>query len=77
MQGTPVLVEGEKGPVAVWQTAENAETRIRELGTAGIALSVESNAELPAGVYSNDRLFVAYIAKEKQTRTIWLLQRRE
>jgi hypothetical protein len=47
---------------------------MRELGNAGSALSVATNAELPAGVFSNGKLFVAYIGKEKEKRSIWLIR---
>jgi BNR repeat-like domain len=71
VRGTPALAAGR---VAVWQSADTAETKLRDLGTTGSALSVAANAELPAGAFANDRLFVAYIAKEKEKRSIWLLR---
>ena len=46
---------------------------MRELGNAGSALSVAANAELPSGVFGNGKLFIAYIAKEKERRSIWLI----
>jgi hypothetical protein len=70
VRGTPALA----GPVALWQTSETAETKMRSLGNAGSALSVAANAELPAGTYINDKLFVAYIGKEKEKRSIWLIR---
>jgi hypothetical protein len=70
VRGTPVLA----GSIALWQTSETAETKMRSLGDAGSALSVAANAELPAGTYVNDKLFVAYIANEKEKRSIWLIR---
>jgi hypothetical protein len=70
VRGTPSLTANQ---IALWQTAETAETKMRQLGNAGTALSVAAGAELPAGVYSNGKLFVAYIGKEKEQRSIWLL----
>jgi len=70
VRGTPVLT----GAVALWQTSETGETKMRSLGNAGSALSVAANAELPAGTYVNDKLFVAYIGKEKEKRSIWLIR---
>ena len=70
VRGTPALA----GSIALWQTSETAETKMRSLGNAGSALSVAANAELPAGTYVNDKLFVAYIAKEKEKRSIWLIR---
>ena len=70
VRGTPVVT----GAVALWQTSETAETKMHSLGNAGSALSVAANAELPAGTYVNDKLFVAYIGKEKEKRSIWLIR---
>ena len=70
VRGTPALT----GTIALWQTSETGETKMRSLGNAGSALSVAANAELPAGTYINDKLFVAYIGKEKEKRSIWLIR---
>ncbi|HET6974872.1 MAG TPA: sialidase family protein [Pyrinomonadaceae bacterium] len=70
VRGTPVVT----GAVALWQTSETGETKMRSLGNAGSALSLATNAELPAGTYVNDKLFVAYIGKEKEKRSIWLIR---
>ncbi len=72
--GTPVLTSGNNSAIALWQTSNTAETKMRSLANAGSALSIASNAELPDGVFSNDRLFVAYIAKEKEQRSVWLVR---
>ena len=70
VRGTPVLAN----TIALWQTSETTETKMRSLGNAGSALSVAANAELPAGTFVNDKLFVAYIGKEKEKRSIWLIR---
>jgi hypothetical protein len=72
VKGTPALVAGKNRAMALWQAAEVGETKATELGRVGAALSVAANAELPAGVVSNGKLFVAYIAKEKEKRSVWL-----
>ena len=72
VRGTPALAAGSQSMIAVWQSADKLETKIHNIGTTGSALSVAANAELPAGAFANDRLFVAYIAKEKEKRSIWL-----
>src|SRR5215213_8501487 len=61
VHGTPALAVGNNHMIAVWQNSDVAETKMRELGTTGSVLSVAANAELPAGTFSNDKLFVAYI----------------
>ena len=70
VRGTPVIA----GTIALWQTSETAETKMRSVSNAGSALSVAANAELPAGTYVNDKLFVAYIGTEKEKRSIWLIR---
>src|SRR5215204_1813809 len=72
VRGTPALAVGNRNLIALWQSADVPDTKMRELGTAGSVLSVAANAELPAGAVSNDKLFVTYIAKEKEKRSIWL-----
>jgi hypothetical protein len=68
VKGTPVLTAN----FAIWQGTDRIETRLRSLGTAGSALSVAANAELPAATYVNDKLFIAYITTEKTRRSVWL-----
>ena len=70
VRGTPTIA----GTIALWQTSETAETKMRSIGNTGSALSVAANAELPAATYVNDKLFVAYIGKEKEKRSIWLIR---
>ncbi len=74
IRGTPALIARNDNFLALWQTSETAETKMRPLGNTGTALSVATNAELPAGTYVNDKLFVAYIGKEKEKRSIWLIR---
>lgn len=75
VRGTPALaMDANNDAIALWQTSQAAETRMRELGNAGAALSVAANAELPSGVFLNNRLYVAYIAKEKEKRSVWLVR---
>lgn len=72
VRGTPALTSGKNGAIALWQAS--AESKVSEPGKAGSTLSVAVNAELPAGAFSNGNLFVAYIAKEKEKRSIWLVK---
>ncbi len=74
VRGTPALAAGSQSMIAVWQSADKVETKMRDIGTTGSALSIAVNAELPAGAFANDRLFVAYIGKDKEKRSIWLLR---
>jgi hypothetical protein len=70
VRGTPAFADN----IVLWQTSETAETKMRSLGTDRTALTIAVNAELPAGTRINDKLFVAYIGKEKEKRSIWLMR---
>jgi len=74
VRGTPALAVHDNNLIALWQNSDVAETKMREIGGAGSAASVAVNAELPAGTFANDKLFVAYIATAKEKRSIWLLR---
>lgn len=74
VRGTPVLTTGQNNAIALWQTADVVTTKMRELGNAAGALSIAANAELPAAAYANNKLFVAYIGREKEKRSIWLMR---
>ena len=70
VRGTPALTAN----VAIWQGADRLETKVRQLGNTGTALSVAANAELPAATYANDKLFIAYITTQQQKRSIWVVR---
>jgi hypothetical protein len=74
VRGTPALAENKISAIAIWQTSDAVQTKMRELGNAGAALSVAVNAELPAGIFANDKLFVVYVATENQKRSVWLVR---
>lgn len=74
VRGTPAFAVGNNNLIALWQNGDAIESKMRDVGSAGSALSIAVNAELPAGAFANDKLFVAYIAKEKEKRSIWLLR---
>jgi hypothetical protein len=70
VRGTPALAAN----LAVWQGADRIETRMRELGGTGAALSVATGAELPAASYADDKLFIAYILTRQQKRSVWVIK---
>lgn len=76
IRGTPVLTAGNKGDVAVWEMTGNngAETKFRAVGANGAAVSIGSNVELPAAAFSKDGLFVAYVSKINDKRSVWLIK---
>ena len=74
VKGTPAIVGANDRAVAIWQGAvgQQPETKVRELGSAEAAVSVAANAELPSGVLSKGKLFVAYITKVGEKRSVWI-----
>jgi len=76
VRGTPVLAAGNDSDVAIWEMSggDTAETRLRKVGNDGQSVSLGSNAELPAAAFSKDGLFVAYVSKVKEKRSVWLMK---
>jgi hypothetical protein len=72
VRGTPVLT----GDVAIWEKPgdQGSETRFRHIRKDGQPVSVGSNVELPAAAVTKDGLFVAYISKVKDKRSVWLIK---
>ena len=71
VRGTALHAPGGFGAVAFWQS--QAETKMGMLSDhSGGTVSIATNAELPAGVVSNGKLFVAYLTKDKEKRSVWL-----
>jgi hypothetical protein len=73
VRGTPALNTANDVAIGIWQTVAG-ETKMTELGQHGMPITIAANAELPAGAFSNGNIFVAYIAKEKEKRSIWLVK---
>ncbi|HKR14991.1 MAG TPA: sialidase family protein [Pyrinomonadaceae bacterium] len=81
VRGTPVLAANSSAAtgsadVAIWEMTGGAaaETKFRKLGNESAATSVGTNAELPAAVAGKDGLFVAYVSKVKEKRSVWLVK---
>lgn len=76
VRGTPVLRAGNDAEVAVWEMtgAGGAETKVRTVGDNKQAISIGSDVELPAAAFSKDGLFVAYVSKGKEKRSVWLIK---
>ena len=74
VKGTPALAGADDRAVAIWQgsVGQQPETKIRELGSADAPVSVAANAELPSGVLSEGKLFVVYITKVGEKRSVWI-----
>lgn len=74
VRGTPALLIDKNSSIALWQNSAVAETKVSELGKAGTTLSLATNAELPSGTLADGKLFVAYIAKQNEKRSVWLVK---
>ncbi|HEX3186269.1 MAG TPA: hypothetical protein VHQ94_15840, partial [Pyrinomonadaceae bacterium] len=61
---------------AIWEmaSAQGSETKFRAIGQNGPPVSIGSNVELPAAAVSKNELFVAYVSKVKEKRSIWLIK---
>jgi len=76
VRGTPVLADGGNSPVAVWEKAgdQGSETKFRAIRHDGPATTIGSNVELPAAAFTKNGLFVAYVSKVKEKRSVWLIK---
>lgn len=81
VRGTPILLsDQEKNLVGVWESNDGnkqARTMSRELAFDGRLTAnaiLASDGELPAATHAGDALFVAYIAKQSDNRSIWLVR---
>lgn len=76
VRGTPLLAARGDEDLAIWESSGgNApETRFREVGNDAHSISVAANAELPAAVITNAGMFVAYVSKTNEKRSVWLVK---
>lgn len=78
-RGTPLLLtNGKSGAAVVWESDEGGASRVMSVPLAvdGRAASapVASSGELPSAAVSGDQLFVGYIAKTNERRSIWIVR---
>ena len=75
VRGTPVLAPGNdanNSDVAVWEMS--GETKLRKIGNEGASISVGLNAELPTATFTSLGMYVAYVSKVKEKRSVWLIK---
>jgi hypothetical protein len=62
--------------VAVWEKPgdRGSETKFRSVEQDAQALSIGTNVELPAAAVTNGELFVAYVSKTGEKRSVWLIK---
>jgi BNR repeat protein len=76
VRGTPVLTAGNNSDIAVWEmpNTNGTETKFRAVGTDGTAITIGKGGELPAAAFSKGGLFVAYVSKVNEKRSVWLVK---
>lgn len=79
-RGTPLLVAGGKSDASVvWESNEGGEPRVVSVPLADAEKSINaaptaSSGELPSAAVSGDQLFIGYIAKANERRSIWIVR---
>jgi hypothetical protein len=78
-RGLPLLIgDGRSGPTVVWESNEGAEPRVMSAPLAGdgeaVIAPLTNTGELPSATISGDQLFVSYIAKVNDQRSIWVVR---
>jgi hypothetical protein len=77
-RGTPLLLTGGKsGAAVVWESNEGGASRVVSVPLAvdgRSATPIASGGELPSAAMSGDQLFVGYIAKTNERRSIWIVR---
>jgi hypothetical protein len=77
--GNPsLLMSGKSGATIVWGSNESGASRVMSAPLAGDGTtspsSLTSGGELPSATISGDQLFVGYIAKVNDRRSIWVVR---
>jgi hypothetical protein len=79
-RGTPLLLaSGKSGASVVWESNEGGAPRVVSVPLNGDeksthAAPVASSGELPSAAVSGDQLFVGYIARTNDRRSIWIVR---
>jgi hypothetical protein len=78
--GNPLLLgDGKKGTMVVWESREGANSRVMLAPLAGdgveaSASPLSTSGELPSAALSGEQLFVGYISKIQERRSIWIMR---
>lgn len=78
-RSTPVLIgDAKEVPMAVWEASANNRSELQATTLIDVdqfvtkSLTIAEDGELPAAAAVNNRIVVAYVAKEGEKRSIWL-----
>jgi hypothetical protein len=77
--GTPLLLtSGKSGAAVVWESREGGASRVVSVPLTvddrAASAPIASGGELPSAAMSGDQLFVGYIAKTNERRSIWIVR---
>lgn len=78
-RGNPsLLAQGGNGATVIWESSEGGAARVMSTSLTGDSASsvapLTSSGELPSATLSGDQLFVGYIAKVNDRRSIWIVR---
>ncbi len=77
-RGNPhLLTSGARGAVVVWESNATGASRVMTAplaGEANAASALAQTGELPSAAMSGDQLFVGYISKAGDRRSIWVVR---
>jgi hypothetical protein len=80
-RGIPLLLaNGKGGAFVIWESSEGNSSRVMEVPldnygqAASSAAPIASGGELPSAAMSGEQLFVGYIAKAGERRSIWVVR---
>jgi hypothetical protein len=78
-RGNPLLLaSGKSAATVVWESDEGGASRVMSAPLAGNGAAsvtpVTTSGELPSATLSGDQLFVGYIAKVNDRRSIWIVR---
>lgn len=79
-RGNPLLLaNGGNGATVIWESNEGGASRVMSASLAGgdsanTVSPLTTSGELPSATLSGDQLFVGYIAKVNDRRSIWIVR---
>ncbi|MDT4898916.1 MAG: hypothetical protein QOH25_3993 [Acidobacteriota bacterium] len=81
-RGNPLLLaNGESGANVVWESDEGGASRVMSAPLTGDGAAsltpLTTSGELPSATISGDQLFVGYIAKVNDRRSIWVVRAKQ
>jgi hypothetical protein len=75
-RSSPLLIsDAQKRFLAIWEASANGLSELHASGIeregSALSLSIVENGELPAAVSLGNQVFVAYVVKEGEKRSVW------